>query len=201
MANQRVGGSLPLSEVRRLELSANRAKLLVEKSQSEQRIAGLTLRARDVAVAIAQQNAARCQIVSSIDGEVIELQKQLGEWVNPGEPIAHIVRLDRLRVEGFVSAAEHSPSELADQPVVATVQLARGETAEFAGRIVFVRPVVQGGGQFLVYAEVANRSQGGHWLLQPGMVAQMTIGASRSVESKGRISAASMIPRPVRDAK
>ena len=189
-ANARVPGTVPRSEVRRLELSAGRAKLLVERSQGEQRIAALTLRGRALAVTLADENIARCQITTKISGELIEIRKHPGEWVNPGDTIAHVVRLDRLRVEGFVSAADHDPAEIADQPVIATVALAHGQRADFPGRIVFVRPTVQGGGQYLVYAEVTNRAVGGHWLLRPGMVAEMAIGAgpTKSVDHPGTLS-------------
>jgi len=187
--NHRVGGTLPQSEVRRFELAARKAKLLVERSQSEQRLAGLALRGQNVAVTLAKKNIARCQVVSSISGEVIDIKKQQGEWVNLGDPIAHVVRLDTLRVEGFVAAASHDPIEIVNQPVVATVNLAHGRQAEFVGRIVFVRPVVQGGGQFLVCAEVANRAVNGHWLLRPGMLTDMTIGASVKAVTRGESAA------------
>ncbi|QDU98987.1 efflux RND transporter periplasmic adaptor subunit [Lignipirellula cremea] len=191
--NQRVGGTLPQSEVRRFELAARKAKLLVERSESEKRLAGLALRGQNVTVNLARKNVSRCQVVSSISGEVIALKKQEGEWVNLGDPIAHVVRLDTLRVEGFVTAASHDPIEIVNQPVVATVKLAHGRQAQFAGRIVFVRPVVQGGGQFLVCAEVANRTQDGHWLLRPGMLTDMTIGA----EAEGKTFRPRNDARPV----
>ena len=174
--NYRVDGTVPASEVRQLELSANRAKLLVERSESEKRIAALTLKGRELAVSIAQQKVARCEITSPIAGQVIEVQKNVGEWVQPGETIAHVVRLDTLRVEGFVPAADHSAADIVDQFVTIVVPLAKGHTAKFSGRIVFVRPVIQGGGQFLVHAEVVNREMDNQWLLRPGMIAEMVVG-------------------------
>ena len=178
LANNRVDGTVPLSEFRRLELAASKAGLMIERSQSQHRIAGLTLKGRDLALKLAQQKVADCEVESPISGEVMEIQKQPGEWVQPGDTIAHIVRLDQLRVEGFVSASQYDPAEVADQPVLVTVRLAQGKPATFTGKIVYVRPVVQGGGQFLVHADVVNRSRDGHWLLRPGMVAEMTIGGS-----------------------
>ena len=38
------------------------------------------------------------------------VQKQPGEWVQAGEPVLRIARMDLLRVEGFVSAAEYNAS-------------------------------------------------------------------------------------------
>ena len=35
-----------------------------------------------------------------------------GEWVEPGNPCVRIVRLDRLRIEGFLNVKDFSPSEV-----------------------------------------------------------------------------------------
>ena len=43
------------------------------------------------------------------------------------------------------------------------------------GKIVFVSPLVQPGGEYLVWAEVENKQENGHWLLRPGLTATMTI--------------------------
>ena len=58
-----------------------------------------------------------------------------------------------------------------------------GETAEFTGRVVFVRPTLQAGEQYLIYADVENRSANGQWLLQPGMLANMWIETAFTVEA------------------
>ena len=46
---------------------------------------------------------------------------------------------------------------------------------QFAGKVVFVNPTIEASGNCRIWAEVDNRQQHGHWLLQPGMEAQMTI--------------------------
>ena len=39
------------------------------------------------------------------------------------------------------------------------VTLARGQTETFPGKIVYVKPLVEAGGEFLVRAEVQNRKE------------------------------------------
>ena len=70
------------------------------------------------------------------------------------------MRLDRLRVEGFlerhgISSRTKSP----DRPVTVTVTLARGRSETFPGKIVFVNPLVEADGEFRVRAEVQNRKR------------------------------------------
>jgi hypothetical protein len=85
--------------------------------------------------------------------------------------------LDVLRVEGFVNAAEVAPSDISDRPVTVQVKLTGGQVEKFQGKITYFDPRVQGGGNYRVYAEVANRMDRGqqHWLLRPGTDAEMTI--------------------------
>jgi len=56
------------------------------------------------------------------------------------------------------------------------VQIAGGRTARFAGKVVFISPLVQAGDKYRVRAEVENRTEGGTPVLRPGMTATMTIG-------------------------
>jgi multidrug efflux pump subunit AcrA (membrane-fusion protein) len=87
-----------------------------------------------------------------------------------------VVRIDRLRVEGFLSASEFSPSEIAGRPVTVEVTLAGSRAARFSGQVVFISPLVAAGNKYRVRAEVENRSENGHPILRPGMSATMHIG-------------------------
>ena len=55
------------------------------------------------------------------------------------------------------------------------VTLAHGQRETFPGKIVYVNPLVQAGGEFQVRAEVQNRQDSGGWILSPGLTAEMTI--------------------------
>ena len=174
-ANNKVKGTFPLTEIRRLKLAWHRAFLEIEQSQIEQRLAAFTYDTRGAELEATEMNIARRKIETPIDGEVVTLLKHAGEWLQPGEPVMRIVRFDTLRIEGFLNASEYDPSEVAGRPVTVEVELARGRRVQFTGQITYVSPLVQAGGEYRVWAEVSNRQENGQWLLRPGLNAEMTI--------------------------
>jgi multidrug efflux pump subunit AcrA (membrane-fusion protein) len=122
----------------------------------------------------------RREVKSPIDGVIVERLKSKGEWVQPGETILKIVRLDRLRVEGFVPANLYSPRDIAGAKVVVSVEMPNDQVETATGTIQFVSPVVEASGEYRVWCEVANRRSKDvdgeqHWLFQPGTVAKMEL--------------------------
>ncbi len=174
-ANKRVRGAFPEAEVRRLQLAWHRAFLQIEQSQVEQRMAQFEADTRAAEVEATAVNIARRQIISPVAGEVTELMKHEGEWVNPGDPVLRVVRFDTLRIEAFLNATQYDPHDVARRPVTVEVELARGRRVEFTGYISYVESAVQAGGEYRVWAEVTNRREGEQWLLRPGLTASMTI--------------------------
>lgn len=176
-ANRRVPGTKSALEIRRLELAVTQTELEIERAQHEQRITGHQADALQARLDQALDDVERRKVVAPMDGEVIELQVQPGQWVRAGETVARMVRLDRLRVECFVDPAKVSPKEVADRPVRVHVALERGRMETFVGQIVFVQQINEAHGRYRVRAEVANRQEAGQWLLRPGQQADMTIEA------------------------
>jgi macrolide-specific efflux system membrane fusion protein len=162
-------------EIQKLQLAKHRDQLQIERSKLEMRIAKMNADVHQAAVASADDAVARRIITSPIDGVVVTLFHERGEWVAAGEPVVQVVRIDRLRVEGFVSATDVTPADLAGRPVAASVQLAQRGPARFTGKVVFISPQVQAGNKYRVRAEVANRVENGQPVLRPGMTASMTI--------------------------
>ena len=113
---------------------------------------------------------------------MVQIFPQKGEWMQPGDPLAHVVRTDKLRVEGFVNAGQWNADDVRDRPVTVEVQLAGGRRESFAWRIVFTSPLVQAGNNFRVVAEVDNRQNvdSERWLLRAGQSATMTINSTQS---------------------
>jgi multidrug efflux pump subunit AcrA (membrane-fusion protein) len=185
--NQRSTGSVPETEVRRLLLAARRAVLGIEQADMEFRVTGLEARVAQAEVEAAAEEIRRRKITSPLDGVVVNVDRHLGEWVQPGDAVAHIVRMDRLRVEGFleandrldregrVTARGYDPAEIDGRPVSVTVRLPRGRQETFQGKVTFVSPLVEAGGQYRFWVEVENRKVSDHWLLRPGLMADMKI--------------------------
>jgi multidrug efflux pump subunit AcrA (membrane-fusion protein) len=185
--NEKTAGTITDTEVRRLLLTARRAVLAIEQAELDLRVAGLESQVQQGEVAAAAEGVRRRKITSPLDGEVVEVSRHVGEWVQPGDPVVHIVRMDRLRIEGLVNSQDrigrdgrvvargHDRTEVVGRPVSLTVDLAAGRRASFRGKVVFVNPMDEAGGQYRVWAEVENRKVGGQWLLSPGHMAEMTI--------------------------
>ncbi len=174
-ANRSVGGTVPRSEQRRLELTQHRALLQIDRSKMEQSVSQLNSEVSQAGVESADAAIARRRVESPLDGIVLAVLKKPGEWVQVGEPVARVARMDRLRVEGFVSAADYNASEIAGRPVTVQFNLARGRKMSLPARVTFVSPLVQAGNRYRVRAEVSNAEESGQWLLRPGMATKMTI--------------------------
>jgi membrane fusion protein (multidrug efflux system) len=173
-ANRRLPGTVPQAEVRRLQLKWREAVLSIEQAEMRQRVAALEAQVAKAKVDASNVGIERRKIIAPVDALVLKLYHHAGEWVKPGDPVVHIIQLNRLWVEGFVKAQEVSPSEINGRPVSVDVLLARGRKATFTGQVVFVKPVIEGG-TYQIRAEVENRQENGFWLLTPGMPAVMTI--------------------------
>jgi macrolide-specific efflux system membrane fusion protein len=168
-------GGVTQQEIQKLQLAKQRDQLQIERSKLEMRVAKMNADVHQASVKSAENAVGRRQIVSPLAGLVVTLFHEQGEWVAAGEPVLQVVRIDRLRVEGFLNATEIGPEEVAGRPVAVDVNVAGGRTARFTGKIVFISPLVQAGDKYRVRAEVENRTEAGTPLLRPGMTATMTI--------------------------
>ena len=142
------------------ELEIIKAELEMKKAKGE---AELELaRMKEVEIRIG-----RHILQSDFDAYVIEIFKKPQEYVNVGEEVLRIARMDTLWVQGIVDTKLLNPYEAMNRPVTVTVQLARGETTTFEGKIVNVALERQSSQHYMVKAEIKNRPVGGHWVLQP----------------------------------
>jgi len=168
-------GVVTPTEMRRLRLARHRAELQIDRSKLDLRVAQMTAQVQQAAVQSADASIARRQIAAPFAGQVLLLHRRTGEWMNAGDPVLTLARLDRLRVEGFLNAGEYSPAEIDGRRVVVQVELERGRVETFSGIVSYVTPIVQAGNKYRVRALVQNRREGKHWLLRPGAEASMTI--------------------------
>jgi multidrug efflux pump subunit AcrA (membrane-fusion protein) len=176
-SNRRIPGSVTEVELARLQLNRKKSELQIEQAQLERRLSALDAHSKEVEVEAADNRIERRRIASPIDGMVVQVYPHLGEWMQPGDPLARVVRTDKLRVEGYVDSARFEPEQVHDRPVTVTVGFAADREEAFKGRIVFVSPLVEPGGDYRVWAEVENRQPPGsnQWLLRAGQQATMTI--------------------------
>lgn len=177
-ANQRQPKSVPDAELRKLLLQWHKGVLEIEKAELEKHVAELTAEVKGASVEAADVDIRRRKVMATLDAVVVDVFRHEGEWVNPGDPIVQLVRMDKLKVEGTLDIEQVSPTELVGRPVTVTASLTGKRTEIFKGKVVFVDPALLDGEHFAVIAEVENREENGAWLLLPNMVPQMTIDKS-----------------------
>lgn len=163
-ANARVPDTYPRNEMDRLKLVADEAGLELERATY---LRGMVK--YDVESAISEYKQTyelfkRHQITAPMNGIVVSVEKRAGEWVEPGAALLKIVRIDRLRVEGFVRI-EQSLGELVGRS--AKVQVETGEqTHAFDGTVTFVSPDANPvNSQVRVFLEVDNSER----KIRPGL--------------------------------
>lgn len=193
--SERFPDTVSAAELDRLRIELERAKLAVEKAKEQGLAARQALRAAENDVQAAQRGVARRQIVAPIDGIVVEVDFQTGEWVKAGEKVLRLVDVAQLRAEGFIAASEQSSrlvgrsvTFVADRradsnPTISTTQSEEGgkddklrlstdSARKFSGKVVFVspeaNPVTQ---QLRIWAVIENPD--GH--LQPGLSGQLIL--------------------------
>jgi multidrug resistance efflux pump len=176
---RRAPGSVSETEVRRLQLSFHRYGLEVEVAEKDLEVARITRDAKSAAVDLSKLDLSKLGITSPLDGVVVQVYKNAGEWAQPGDPIARVVRMDRLRVEGDFNASLYSPDELMGRPVTVEVRFPRDRVVRLEGEVTFVSPLVDLAGDFQVWAEIENREENGFWLLRPGLRADMNVHLAR----------------------
>lgn len=76
----------------------------VEVSQAKSRIviAGFNAGLKQSELKMAQAHVNEHRLTSKLEGVVVDVYRQPGEWVEPGEPVLRILRLNRLRAEAFL---------------------------------------------------------------------------------------------------
>ena len=174
-AQDKVTGSVTELELLEFWLKADGAKKQIQVSESEEKVAAAEYRVKEVQVEAAAEAIEKRQIKSPIDGVVVQVERHQGEWVQPGDPVFHVVSLSKLRVQGTLPLAHYSRAQINGKPVVIEAELAGGRKERFEGQVVFVNPIVGYGGRFEFWAEVSNKKENNTWLLAPGMEVDMTV--------------------------
>ena len=164
-ANDRVPGTVPKSKLDELELKCIETSLAIEKATHDHIVA-----VSETGIAAAEVKAAETmvellKVYSPIDGEVVEVRAHKGEAVQPTQPgVIHIVGLNKVWVEGQVSAAEFTREQLENRSVTVEVAIKSAgknstEKKSIAGKIVYVSPITEAGGGFMVRAEVVREKR------------------------------------------
>jgi macrolide-specific efflux system membrane fusion protein len=155
-------------DVERLTVQKN--QLEAEQADHEHEVATLEMKAQENELTAAKAQVARRRIVAPFDGIVVQIYVRRGEWVEPGQKALRVVNTERLKAEGFVSAAGAVAGLTGKSVSLEVVGLS--EQNPVVGTIVFVSPEVDPiTGQVRVWAEIENDDG----RLRPGQPARMLV--------------------------
>jgi macrolide-specific efflux system membrane fusion protein len=163
--------SVSETEIDRLRLTAEHAKLQVEQAKYELETAQFALRVQENQVQQAARQVERRRIVVPVSGRVVQFFRQPGEWIDPGQAIARVLRIDRLKAVGALEGGRLG-SDPTGRPVTLRVDLPQRGAVEFRGRVAFVHSEVNPvNGQLDFWAEIENPDL----QLRPGLRASLRI--------------------------
>jgi multidrug efflux pump subunit AcrA (membrane-fusion protein) len=170
-SNAKYAKTVSNTELDRLRLLVEQGELATKKAEQERELAVLSYQIRDNEHRSAKEQLERRRIKSPQQGMVVEISRQRGEWVQAGDTIARIIRLDRLRVEGFIPLQKAMDLTIGQNAIVSIPQMP-GESKKFAGKVAFISPEVDPlNTQVRIWVEIQNPELA----LKPGMVASLII--------------------------
>jgi macrolide-specific efflux system membrane fusion protein len=174
-ANTKQPNAYTEMEVMRAKFDWERSGLQIELAQHEMDVAVDEANAALAEYKQAERMIQRRKLMAPFSGVVDQVILEPGEWVGAGDPVVHLVQMDRLRVHGRIPAELYAPKDVTGRPVEVTVNLAGGGTHVVNGEIGFASNVVDDDGAFRVWAEIENPRVGNSWLLGPGLAAEMKL--------------------------
>ena len=162
--------SVSRTEVERLRFAVEEARIRIQQAEFTRKTKQLELELAETELAIAEEKLSRRQLQSPIAGQVVEIQKRVGEWTQPAEEFVRIIRTDRLRAEGFIEG--HIADVTVGQPVELSVRDLRGQEKTYTGLVTFVDPEINPiTSQYRIHAEIKNPER----TLRPGQQSMMRI--------------------------
>ncbi len=171
-ANRTYARSVSQSELAQTRLVAERSELAAEQAARDLESKNVTVDLRRKQVELWERRIDMTRITAPMAGMVVEVLPHVGEWLQTGEPAVRMVRLDRLRIKGFVDGQKFDQSLKGARVTFRTSVPPRGDTAEFVGEIVFVSPrVIPNSNQLEFWADIDNPD----FRLRPGAQGRLEI--------------------------
>lgn len=174
-------GATPYWEVEKKRLEADTAKLRIELAEDNIKIAKAQYYAKESEMKLAAEEVTRRQIKAPFDGFIETRTAQLGEWVQPGSPIALLVNMDQLRVEGDIDALRYAGLVSIGTPAeVLIYHRGNADPLAITGKLSFVSTEIDLNNRHRIHVTVDNRAvdkedPDSDWLIKPGMRAEIII--------------------------
>jgi macrolide-specific efflux system membrane fusion protein len=163
--------SVPEEVIEELRFLSQKAESEIAAAKFELDLAQKEAELADHKLQSAKDKLDRRQIRAPINGVIVEVDANEGEWVEAGRTLLRVVRLDRLRVTGFVPA-KYLPDELVGQEAELTAVREGRPNLTRTVKIGYVSPEANPvSGERRLWVEIDNPEGA----LFPGMKAELEI--------------------------
>ena len=163
-----LGKNISRSELTRMELGVKSRDLAYQRSLQEQKQTALDAQLKQTAHEAAQARLRNRMLSSPIDGVVMSVLRQKGEWVQAGQPVVKIGNLKQLKVDCLVHIRDVDLRRTTGTEVRVTPTLV-GDSFQLIGQVVSYDPEISSQGNVRLHIRVRNEEVDGHWRLLPGM--------------------------------
>lgn len=168
-------GAIPYWEKEKKRLEAVRAGLRIELADMQQEIARVQKTAKSREREIAEFELERRKVVAPATGFIERRIAQIGEWVQPGSPVATLIQMDKLRVEGDIDALIYPGQILKGTPVTVTIDTGAKKPVSIDAELGFVSMELDLQNRYRIWVEIENTKDGQDWRFKPGMRAEIVI--------------------------
>ena len=171
-------GSRSVSEVKESRFRKEIAKLKEEKALNDRQMAFGEAKVELAGMDSVKQRIARHTLRSDYNAYVVEIYKKPQEYVNIGDDVMRLARMDQMWVQASMSAKILDAADAENRPVTVTLQTADG-TETFEGKIDQVSLEMVSAKEYQVKIKVQNRKDGNSWMLRPFSSVSMVIHLDR----------------------
>ncbi len=166
-----VARSISQTELDRLQLIADKAGLEIEQAQEDLALARSQQALKLNDLERTKLQVERRKLLAPLTGVVVQWKRHPGDWVEPGLPVVRVIRMHRLRAEGFATGKQLSPADVG-RKVTFHVMTEAETSVKYEGELVFVNPEVDPvNGESRFWAEIDNPQL----TLRPGQSGSLTI--------------------------
>ena len=177
-------GAIPYWEMEKKRLEAKRAQLRIDLAVMQKKIAEVQMIAKRSERQLAEFELSQRQVKTPSTGFIEARYAQLGEWLQPGSPIATLIQMDRLRVEGDIDALSFRSRVRQGTPVKVVIENDSdpSKAIKIDGKLGYVSMEIDLNNRHRVWVEIQNQpiideatGKVIDWQIKPGMRASIKI--------------------------
>ena len=177
-------GAIPYWEMEKKRLEAKRAQLRIDLAVMQKKIAEVQMIAKRSERQLAEFELSQRQVKTPSTGFIEARYAQSGEWLQPGSPIATLIQMDRLRVEGDIDALSFRSRVRQGTPVKVVIENDSDPSKgiKIDGKLGYVSMEIDLNNRHRVWVEIQNQpiideatGKVIDWQIKPGMRASIKI--------------------------